>query len=40
LLGAGVQSIRLRPPLDVSLEDIELLIQKLARCLETLERAV
>lgn len=36
LLGAGVQSIRLRPALDVSAEEIDLLLTKLDRCLKTL----
>ncbi len=38
ILGAGVQSIRLRPMLDVTLEDIDLMLQKLQRCLEKLKR--
>ena len=33
LLGAGTQSIRFRPPLDVSAADIELLLEKLRRLL-------
>jgi L-lysine 6-transaminase len=36
LLGAGTQSIRFRPPLDVSFEDIELLLEKLRRLLARL----
>lgn len=36
LLGAGAQSIRFRPPLDVSIEEIRLMIEKLCRCLERL----
>lgn len=39
LLGAGVQSIRLRPPLDVTIADIELLLEMLGRCLAALEGA-
>jgi L-lysine 6-transaminase len=37
LLGAGVQSIRLRPVLDVTAADIDLLIEKMGRCLERVE---
>lgn len=36
ILGAGTNSIRLRPPLDVTVEDIDLLIEKLDRCLASL----
>ena len=36
LLGAGGQSIRLRPPLDVSLEDINELLSRLERVLSSL----
>ena len=36
LLGAGTQSIRLRPVLDVTEDDIELFLEKLDRCLERL----
>ncbi len=36
LLGAGVQSIRLRPVLDVTAADIDLLLEKLDRCLSKL----
>jgi L-lysine 6-transaminase len=39
LLGAGVQSIRLRPPLDVTVADIERMLGMLARCLARLEEA-
>jgi L-lysine 6-transaminase len=37
LLGAGVQTIRLRPVLDVTEDDISLMLQKLDRCLAALE---
>ncbi len=37
LLGAGAQSIRLRPVLDASKEDISLMLDKLDRCLSRLE---
>lgn len=33
LLGVGTQSIRFRPPLDVSAADIQLLLEKLRRLL-------
>ena len=33
LLGVGTQSIRFRPPLDVSAADIELLLEKLRHLL-------
>ncbi len=36
LLGAGAQSIRFRPPLDVTLAEIELMLEMLGRCLERL----
>ncbi len=36
LLGAGVQSIRFRPVLDVSADDIDLMLDKLGRSLEAL----
>ena len=36
LLGAGAQSIRFRPPLDVAVADIRLMLEKLACCLERL----
>ena len=36
LLGAGTESIRFRPPLDVTLEEIDLLLAKLARLLAQL----
>ena len=36
LLGAGVQSVRLRPPLDVTVADVDRLIELLGRCLEAL----
>ena len=36
LLGAGAQSIRFRPVLDVTIEDIKLMLDKLGRCLEKL----
>jgi len=36
LLGAGVQSIRFRPVLDVAEADIDLMLEKLGRCLERL----
>ena len=36
LLGAGTDSIRFRPPLDVTLEDIDSMLVKLARVLERL----
>jgi L-lysine 6-transaminase len=39
LLGAGVQSVRLRPPLDVGAEDIALFLELLGRCLQRLEDA-
>jgi L-lysine 6-transaminase len=39
LLGAGVQSIRLRPPLDVTAQDVALLLEMLGRCLEALRLA-
>ena len=31
LLGAGTESVRFRPPLDVTLPEIDLLLAKLAR---------
>jgi L-lysine 6-transaminase len=37
LLGAGAQSIRLRPVLDVTKDDISLMLEKLDRCLARLE---
>jgi len=37
LLGAGVQTIRLRPVLDVSIEDIEIMLSKLERCLSCMQ---
>jgi L-lysine 6-transaminase len=37
LLGAGVQSVRLRPPLDVTIAEIRLLLEMLGRCLQPLE---
>ncbi|MBF0313228.1 MAG: aminotransferase class III-fold pyridoxal phosphate-dependent enzyme [Oligoflexia bacterium] len=36
LLGAGKESIRFRPPLDVTMNEIDLMIQKLARTLSKL----
>lgn len=39
LLGAGIQSIRLRPPLDVTVAEIELMLEMLGRCLESLGEA-
>jgi L-lysine 6-transaminase len=36
LLGAGLQSIRFRSPLDVTIEDIDLMLEKLDRCLRRL----
>jgi len=36
LLGAGAQTIRLRPMLDVTPDDIRLLLEKLDRCLGAL----
>ena len=36
LLGAGVYSVRLRPPLDVGADDIRALIETLGRLLERL----
>jgi len=38
LLGAGVQSIRFRPPIDVTIPDIEQMLVMLGRCLEGLQR--
>jgi L-lysine 6-transaminase len=40
LLGAGVQSVRLRPALDVTREEIELLLEMLTRCLGEVERGL
>jgi L-lysine 6-transaminase len=37
ILGAGVQSIRFRPVLDVTVEDIDLMVEKLGRCMEKLQ---
>lgn len=37
LLGAGVQSVRLRPPLDVTVGDIALLLEMLERCVAAVE---
>jgi len=39
LLSAGRQSVRLRPPLDVTLDDIRLLLDKLARVLGGMSRS-
>ena len=39
ILGAGTHSIRLRPPLDVTTADIDLLVEKLGRCLKRLPKA-
>ena len=39
LLGAGLQTVRLRPPLDVGAPDIELLLAKLDKCLSRLVSA-
>jgi len=39
LLGAGAQSVRLRPALDVTMDDIRLLLEKLDRCLAQLEKS-
>ena len=39
LLGGGVQSIRFRPVLDVTIDDIKLMLEKLDRCLKTLRLA-
>ena len=36
ILGAGTDSIRFRPPLDVTLDDIDAMLVKLARVLEKL----
>lgn len=38
VLGAGTQSIRLRPPLDVKTEEIAMLIEMLDRCLDGIIR--
>mgnify|MGYP002624071336 CR=1 FL=1 len=38
LLGGGVQTIRFRPPLDVRLEEIDLMLTKLDRCLTVLSQ--
>jgi L-lysine 6-transaminase len=40
LLGAGVQSVRLRPPLDVTLSEVGLLLEILGRCLEGIRGAL
>lgn len=40
ILGAGVQSIRFRPMLDVTAEDINLMLEKLEQSLAKLEREV
>ena len=37
LLGAGAQSVRLRPVLDVTADDIRLLLEKCDRCLDRLQ---
>jgi len=37
LLGAGAQTIRLRPVLDVTVQDIESMLSKLGSCLESLQ---
>ena len=37
LLGAGTHSIRLRPNLGVQTEEIDLLLEKLERCLDVIE---
>ncbi|MCD6377981.1 MAG: aminotransferase class III-fold pyridoxal phosphate-dependent enzyme [Planctomycetes bacterium] len=39
LLGAGVQTIRFRPVLDVTIDDIKLMLEKLDRCLAKLQAA-
>jgi len=39
LLGAGMQSIRFRPPIDVTVAEIERMLGMLGRCLERLARA-
>jgi L-lysine 6-transaminase len=36
ILGAGTDSIRFRPPLDVTIADIDDMLARLARVLETL----
>jgi L-lysine 6-transaminase len=38
LLGAGRSSIRLRPPLDVTAQDADMMLARLATCLERLEK--
>ena len=37
LMGAGAQTIRFRPVLDVSVSEIDLMVAQLRRCLERLE---
>lgn len=39
LLGAGVQTIRFRPVLDVTIDDIKLMLEKLDRCLAKIQAA-
>jgi L-lysine 6-transaminase len=39
LLGAGAQSIRFRPPIDVTVAEIEEMLAMLGRCLEALEKS-
>jgi len=38
LLGAGIQTIRFRPVLDVTAEEIDLMLSQLGRCLERLQK--
>jgi L-lysine 6-transaminase len=37
LLGAGINSIRLRPTLSVTMEEVDLLVEKLERCMKSFQ---